>query len=155
MPEASAEPGHAEPPAGGHAPAGYSGTPLARKLGIKRGHAVTLLQAPPGFAGTLGELPDGVMVSDRLPAGTPADVILFFVTWRAELAADIGALRHQLPAAGSLWVAWPKKTARLPTDMTEHAVRELALPLGLVDNKVCAIDQTWTALRLVIRRELR
>jgi hypothetical protein len=116
---------------------------------------VVLLEAPAGFAASLGELPDGTTVHDQLPAKTPADLIVFFVTWRIELAAQVAELQERLAPAGGLWVAWPKKAARLPTDMTEHVVRELALPLGLVDNKVCAIDATWSALRLVIRRELR
>jgi hypothetical protein len=116
---------------------------------------VVLLEAPNGFAASLGELPDGTTLRTELPAGTPADLIVFFVTWRIELAAQVAELRQRMPPAGSLWVGWPKKAARVPTDMTEHVVRELALPLGLVDNKVCAIDETWSALRLVIRRELR
>ncbi len=136
-------------------PAGYSGTPLPRKLGIRARHRVVLLDAPAGFAGVLGELPGKTTVSDRLLAGQPADVIVCFVTWRHELAARLPELRGGLAPAGGLWVAWPKKAARVPTDMTEHVVRELALPTGLVDNKVCAIDATWSALRLVIRRELR
>jgi len=137
------------------APAGYSGTPLPRKLGIKAGHRVVLLDAPEDFADVLGELPEGTPVSGRLPTGQPADVIVCFVTWRHALAARLPELRAGLAPAGGLWVAWPKKAARVPTDMTEHVVRELALPTGLVDNKVCAIDATWSGLRLVIRRELR
>ncbi|MGE5132294.1 MAG: DUF3052 domain-containing protein [Gemmatimonadota bacterium] len=135
--------------------AGYSGTPLPRKLGIKAGHRVVLLAAPEGFPHVLGELPERTSVSGRLAAGRPADVIVCFVTWRHELAAQLAGLRANLAPAGGLWVAWPKKAARVPTDMTEHVVRELALPTGLVDNKVCAIDATWSGLRLVIRRELR
>ena len=137
------------------APAGYSGTPLPRKLGIMPGHRVVLLDPPAGFAQTLGELPEGTQAGGRQPAGQPADVIVCFVTWRHELAARLAELRANLAPAGGLWVAWPKKAAKVPTDMTEHVVRELALPTGLVDNKVCAIDATWSGLRLVIRRELR
>ncbi len=143
------------PPAAQPAPAGYSGTPLPRKLGLKPGQQVILLDAPDGFAAALGDLPAGATLTPSLPAGQPADLVVFFVTERIELAARIAELRGRLAPAGSLWVAWPKRAARVPTDMTEHVVRELALPTGLVDNKVCAIDQTWTALRLVIRRELR
>ncbi len=132
---------------------GYSGTPLPHKLGIKPGHLVALVSAPDGFAESLGELP-GVDVSHSLDA--PAfDVIVFFVTWRAELDAELSALRQRMTPACGLWVCWPKRAARVPTDMTDQVVRDVALPTGLVDNKVCAIDGTWSALRLVIRRELR
>jgi hypothetical protein len=133
---------------------GYSGTPLPRKLGIKPGHAVALVNAPAGFAESLGELP-GVELTESLDDAPVFDVIVFFVTWRAELEANLSRLRQRMAPAGGLWVAWPKRAAQVPTDMTEHVVREVALPTGLVDNKVCAIDATWSALRLVIRRELR
>jgi hypothetical protein len=112
---------------------------------------VVLLAAPEDFPAALGELPAGTSVSGELPAGRPADVIVYFVTWRHELAARLAELRAGLATAGGLWVAWPKKAARVHTDMTEQVVRELALPTGLVDNKVCAIDETWSGLRLVIR----
>jgi hypothetical protein len=82
-------------------------------------------------------------------------VIVFFVTWRAELEERLAGLRERMAPAGGLWVAWPKRAARVPTDMTEDVVRDVALPTGLVDNKVCAIDEVWSGLRLVIRRELR
>ncbi len=134
-------------------PAGYSGTPLPAKLGIKPGHSVALIGAPPGFTGLLGDLP-GTELHDGLPAGE-LDVIVFFTTSRAEYAAEFDTLRaHMAPACG-LWIAFPKRASKVPTDMTDHVVREVALPTGLVDNKVCAIDQVWTGIRLVIRRELR
>jgi hypothetical protein len=135
--------------------AGYSGTPLSAKLGIRPGHSVALVGAPPGFHQVLGDLP-GVELLDGLPDdGSPLDVILFFTTSRAEYEAEFGTLRaHMAPACG-LWIAFPKRAAKVPTDMTDHVVREVALPTGLVDNKVCAIDQVWTGIRLVIRRELR
>ena len=134
--------------------AGYSGTPLPAKLGIKPGYAVALVGAPDGFASLLGELP-GVELLDGLPPGEKLGVIVFFTTSRAEFEAELGSLRaHMAPACG-LWIAWPKRASKVPTDMTEHVMREVALPIGLVDNKVCAIDQVWTAMRLVIRRELR
>ena len=82
-------------------------------------------------------------------------MIVFFTTSRAEFEAELGSLRARLAPAGGLWIAWPKRAAKVPTDMSDHAVREVALPTGLVDNKVCAIDQVWTGLRLVTRRELR
>jgi hypothetical protein len=135
--------------------AGYSGTPLPAKLGVRPGYAVALVGAPPGFHQVLGGLP-GAELLDGLPAsGDPVDVIVFFTTSRAEYEAELDTLRaHMAPACG-LWIAYPKRAAKVPTDMTEHVVREVALPTGLVDNKVCAIDQVWTGIRLVIRRELR
>jgi len=133
---------------------GYSGTPLPRKLGIKEGQRVALLGAPEGFEdGTLGELPDGVRVVRR--AAGKADVIVSFQTSRAELERRLPALRGLMEPAAGLWVAWPKRASGLPTDITEDVLREVALPTGLVDNKVCAIDATWSGLRLVIRREHR
>jgi hypothetical protein len=130
--------------------AGYSGTPLPKKLGIKPGHRLLVLGAPDGFEdGTLGPLPDGVEVRRRA-AGT-ADVIVAFHTRRAELARKMPQLRERMDPAAGLWIAWPKRTAKVETDLTEDVVRELALENVLVDNKVCAIDETWSGLRLVIR----
>jgi hypothetical protein len=127
--------------------AGYSGTPLPRKLGIKPGHRVLLAGAPDGFQ--LQELPDGVTVRTR--ASGEADVILAFHTRRAELARRMPALRERMEPAAGLWIAWPKRASRVETDLTEDVVRDLALANTLVDNKVCAIDETWSGLRLVIR----
>jgi hypothetical protein len=125
---------------------GYSGTPLPIKLGIRPGHRVLLLGAPEGFALAL---PDGVRVGTR--ASGMADVIVAFHLRRAELARRMPVLRaHMEPAAG-LWIAWPKRASKVETDVTEDVVRELALANALVDNKVCAIDETWSGLRLVIR----
>jgi hypothetical protein len=136
------------------APNGYSGTPLPRKLGIGPGHRVALLGAPDGFRErALGALPDGVRVVRR--AGGRADVILSFHTSRAELERRLPALRAMMEPAAGLWIAWPKRASRVETDVTEDVVREVALPTGLVDNKVCAIDGTWSGLRLVIRLEHR
>ena len=127
---------------------------MPKKLGIKPGHRVLLLRAPDGFErDTLGALPDGVTVA-RSARGT-ADVIVAFFDRRAELTRRMPALRERMAPACGLWIAWPKRASRVPTDMTEDVVREVALPTGLVDNKVCAIDATWSGLRLVIRRELR
>jgi hypothetical protein len=134
--------------------AGYSGTPLPRKLGIKPGHQVAVLGGPAEVAASLTGLP-GVEVRRDLSGSDPLDVIVCFVTWRADLEEQLGALRRRMAPAAGLWIAWPKRAARVPTDMTEHVVREIALPTGLVDNKVGAIDETWSGLRLVIRRELR
>lgn len=135
--------------------AGYSGTPLPRKLGIKPGHRLALLDAPDGFEATLGSLPEDVTVAARLTGKQPLDVIVVFVKRRAELERHLSAIRPRMALAAGLWVAWPKRASGVPTDVTEDVVREVALPTGLVDNKVCAIDETWSGLRLVIRLENR
>jgi hypothetical protein len=128
---------------------GYSGTPLPSKLGIKEGHVVAVVGAPDGFDGTLGELPDGVRVKSR--AAAHLDVIVLFVRRRSELERRFGRLVAALQPAGGLWVAWPKRSSGVETDMTEDVAREVGLAHGLVDNKVCAIDETWSGLRLVRR----
>jgi hypothetical protein len=129
---------------------GYSGTPLPKKLGIKPGHRVLVLSAPEPFEReTLGELPEGVTVARRL-AGE-ADVIVSFHTERADLARRLPKLRAAMRPAAGLWIAWPKRASKVPTDLTEDVVRELALENVLVDNKVAALDETWSGLRLVIR----
>jgi hypothetical protein len=127
--------------------AGYSGTPLPRKLGIKPEHRLLLLGAPDGFE--LGELPAGVRVLRR--AQGAADVIVSFHTARGELARRLPRLRALMRPAAGLWIAWPKRASGERTDLTEDAVRELALANRLVDNKVAALDATWSGLRLVIR----
>jgi hypothetical protein len=128
--------------------AGYSGTPLARKLGIKDGHRIALLGAPDGLDDAIGPLP-AVDVGSRLRG--PLDVVVFFARRRSELERRVGALKRALDPAGGLWIAWPKRSSGVETDLTEGGVRELALASGLVDNKVCAIDETWSGLRLVYR----
>jgi hypothetical protein len=128
---------------------GYSGTPLATKLGIKRGARVAFPAGPPGFAELLAPLPESVQVRQRTRG--PLDVIVFFTRSRAELASRLPRLRAALDPAGGLWIAWPKRSSGVATDLTEDVVRELALGASLVDNKVCAIDETWSGLRLVIR----
>src|SRR5436190_3405242 len=128
---------------------GYSGTPLPKKLGIKEGGRVALVDAPESFEATLGALPDGVAVRTRL--GGPLDVIVFFTTSRAKLERRMPKLRAALDPAGRLWVAWPKRASGVPTDVTENVVRELALASRLVDNKVAAIDEIWSGLQVVIR----
>jgi hypothetical protein len=133
--------------------AGYSGTPLPKKLGIKRGHTVAFPRAPGGFERTLGELPEGVRVKQR--AAAPVDVIVAFFTSRAELERRFERLAAALDPDGGLWIAWPKRASGVPTDMTEDVAREVALAHGLVDNKVCAIDDVWSGLRLVYRLEDR
>jgi hypothetical protein len=126
--------------------AGYSGTPLVAKLGIRPGDRVAILSAPPGF---VLDLPDGATVTTRLPAHV--DVVVFFTAARAGLDNWIERLAQAVFPSSTIWIAWPKKASKLPTDMTEDVVREVALPLGLVDNKVCAIDDTWSGLRFVYR----
>ena len=138
---------------GANPSSGYSGTPLPRKLGIKEGAAVAFVNAPGDFADTLGESPDGVTVRERVRG--PLDVVVFFTVRRADLERRIERLKAALDPAGRLWIAWPKRASKVETDMTEDVVRDVALPLGLVDNKVAAIDETWSGLQLVIRRELR
>jgi hypothetical protein len=132
---------------------GYSGTPLPQKLGIKEAHRVAVVGAPRGFA--LGALPMGVALQRNLIGKAPLDVLVVFVTRRADLVARIAACRPRMQPAAGLWIAWPKRASGVATDITEDTVREVALPTGLVDNKVCAIDETWSGLRLVIRKELR
>lgn len=131
------------------APAGYSGTPLPRKLGIRPGARVVLSGAPPEAAGLLADLPDGARLLGRLVAGV--DVILLFADRRADLARRLPRARPAMRPDGGLWVAWPKRSSGVATDLTEDVVREIGLAAGLVDNKVCAIDATWSGLRLVVR----
>ena len=139
--------------AGAGASAGYSGQPLATKLGITAGMAVMLLNAPDGAAELLEPLPPGVTL--RRSARGRAHVVLFFVHRRTELRRRIAGLGAIIHPDRALWVAWPKRTSRVDTDISEGVVREEALPLGLVDTKVCSIDATWSGLRLVWRRDAR
>ena len=133
--------------------AGYSGTPLPRKLGISEGDRVAFSSAPDDFRAALGALPDGVEVRAR--ARGPLDVVVCFVTRRSELERRFESLSRAIRWDGGLWIAWPKRSSGIETDVTEDTVREVALPAGLVDNKVCAIDETWSGLRVVWRRENR
>lgn len=132
---------------------GYSGTPLPKKLGIKEAHRLGLVGAPDGFDATLGALPDAVEV--RRSARGSNDVLVYFTKSRADFRKRLPALARSIYPDGGLWIAWPKRASKVPTDMTEDVVREVALPLGLVDNKVCAIDETWSGLRIVWRKENR
>jgi hypothetical protein len=129
--------------------AGYSHTPLPRKLGIKAASVVAFPGAPPEFAAALGALPDSVTVRSR--ASGHMDVVVAFFTRRARLEQRLAGLAKTIFPAGGLWIAWPKRSSGVATDLTEDVVRELALAGGLVDNKVCAIDETWSGLRLVYR----
>jgi hypothetical protein len=130
--------------------AGYSGTPLPKKLGIAEGSTLALVSAPPGV---INGLPPDVTV--RRQARGKADVVVAFFTERRDFECRIEALGRMIFPSGGLWVAWPKRSSGRTTTMDEHVVREVALPLGLVDNKVCAIDETWSGLRVVWRRERR
>ena len=128
---------------------GYSGTPLPKKLGIKEGHRVVLVAAPDHVEELLGDLPPGVTLLRQ--ARAPYDVVLLFVTERRILARKLPELAAKMDRAGGLWVCWPKRASGVATDVTEDTVRDVALPLGLVDNKVCAVDETWSGLRIVYR----
>jgi hypothetical protein len=133
--------------------AGYSGTPLARKLGIKDGMRVSLVGAPREFGPELDPLPDGVRVGRRQAADP--DLAVLFVTSRAQLATRFPAVAAALPPAGPLWVAWPKKSSGVATDLTEDVLRQVCLPLGWVDVKVCAVTDVWSGLKFVLRKENR
>ena len=143
----------AQPPASPAVPvsalAGYSGTPLPKKLGIKAGAVVALVGAPQGFRATLGDLPDGVRLVGR--SGTRCDLTLWFLRSRAELERSISRIVAQA-ARGPVWIAWPKQSSGLATDLTQQPVREAGLAAGLVDYKVCAIDATWSGLLFTRRR---
>lgn len=132
---------------------GYSGTPLAKKLGIAAGSRVLARHAPAGYAELLAPLPEGVQFAARLSA--TVDVLHVFAERRAALAQELAAARQGMRPDAALWVSWPKKAAKVPTDITEDTIRELALPLGLVDVKVCAVSEVWSGLKLVLRKELR
>ena len=133
--------------------AGYSGTPLARKLGIKEGMVLAAPAAPDGFAGLLDPLPDGVTWKRQLRA--PVDLAVAFFTARADVTKRWPALTTAVGPQGVVWMAWPRKSSGVATDLTEDAFRELLLPTGWVDVKVCAIDETWSGLKFVLRKELR
>lgn len=133
--------------------AGYSGTPLAKKMGIKEGMKVVLLDAPSNYAELVEPLPENVELTDR-PA-VEADLVHLFTNSRDELCRILSDARHQIKQNGTIWVSWYKKAAKLPTEITEDTVREAAFPLGLVDVKVCAVDDKWSGLKLVIRKDNR
>lgn len=133
--------------------AGYSGTPLARKLGIRPNEQIVALHHPANYRELLGELPEGARILGRAPTG--AKFVHLFVTRRVELEKQLATWRTTLDEAGALWVSWPKKAAKVANDITEDVIREVCLPLGFVDIKVCAVDEIWSGLKLVIRRENR
>lgn len=133
--------------------AGYSGTPLTKKLGIKEGSTVFVMNAPADYDELLQPLPAAVHFAAKADKGT--ELAQLFTTQRGELARVLAQWRKTLAVDATVWVSWPKKAARVPTDITEDTVREVALPLGFVDVKVCAIDAVWSGLKLVVRKELR
>lgn len=132
---------------------GYSGTPLARKLGIKAGQRVCLSGEPKSFRKLLAPLPDGVEFVAKISSSI--DILHVFTASKAELAKTLATCRKQLKPDAAIWVSWPKKASKMPTDITEDIIRAVALPMGLVDIKVCAVDETWSGLKLVLRKELR
>jgi len=133
--------------------AGYSGTPLAQKLGIAAGSRVLIAGSPAGYRSRLEPLPSDVRFVTRLAASV--DVAHLFTSERAVLAQSLAAYRKKLRPTATIWVSWPKKSSGVATEINEDTVRDVALPMGLVDVKVCAIDDVWSALKLVVRKELR
>jgi len=129
--------------------AGYSGTPLVQKIGIKPGHRVILRNHPESFLKDLGKLPEDSRTSERLSGA--ANVIVYFTEKRSALEKDFGGLAAALVPDGMLWIGWPKKASGKATDLNENIVREIGLKRGLVDVKVCAIDETWSGLKFVVR----
>ena len=132
---------------------GYSGKPLAQKMGIKENFRVKPRNAPSNYKGLLCSIPDGVKISTRLRP--PLDISHIFVTTRRQLKDWLGQYMAEIHQSGMIWVSWPKKSSGVKSEVTEDTIREVALPMGLVDVKVCAVDETWSGLKLVIRKELR
>ena len=135
------------------ASAGYSGTALAKKLGIKEGSRVCVVDAPKDYAKLVAPLPKGAELGSRIDAKT--ELAHIFATERARLAKALPEVLGKLAPAAAIWVSWPKKASKVPTDITEDTIRALALPLGLVDIKVCAVDEVWSGLKLVVRKANR
>ncbi|HUP49473.1 MAG TPA: DUF3052 family protein [Thermoanaerobaculia bacterium] len=134
--------------------AGYSGTPLVRKLGIRERTAVVVIDPPPHYAALLGELPEGARIVAPPRRGEIAFIHLF-VRSAADLIVALRRYRKRIGSDGVIWVSWPKRASKVATDVTEDVIREVALPMGLVDIKVCAVDETWSGLKLVIRKSER
>ena len=130
-------------------PAGYSGTPLAKKLGIKPGFKIRLYNQPDYYFELFSDLPSDI--SDASNSKTKKDLVHYFTTSAVQLENDINELKEEIEQNGMIWISWPKKTSKVPTDLNENIVRDIALRNGLVDVKVCAIDEIWSALKLVIR----
>jgi hypothetical protein len=133
--------------------AGYSGTPLAKKLGIKEGARVLTLRAPAGYLDLLAPLPNDVMFDKKLSQAT--DLIHLFATRLQDFRTDLARMRKAMRSDATLWVSWPKKASKVATDISEDTIRDVAIPMGFVDIKVCAVTETWSGLKLVVRKELR
>jgi hypothetical protein len=133
--------------------AGYSGTPLPQKLGIQPGMTVVAINAPSNYRKLLGKLPAGVNFSDH--ARTGSTFVHFFTIRQTELKRNLSIFRGKIAETGMIWISWPKKSAGVPTDVSEDVIRTVALPLGFVDVKVCAVDQIWSGLKLILRRDHR
>lgn len=133
--------------------AGYSGTPLFKKLGIKPASRVKTKNAPDDYLKLISPLPDNVLVSTRIKR--EIDLFHLFTKSKSELRNQLVAAQSQIKQDGMIWVSWPKKSSGVASEVTESTIRELCLPMGLVDVKVCAVDKTWSGLKLVIRKELR
>jgi Protein of unknown function (DUF3052) len=134
-------------------PTGYSGTPLARKLGITVDCRVVAKHAPSDYIQLLQPVPAGVLFEAAVSQAT--DIVHVFARHKATLQAELRGLRNSIKPNGVVWVSWPKKASKVPTDITEDTIRELAVPLGFVDVKVCAVSEIWSGLKLVIRKEFR
>ena len=132
---------------------GYSKTPLVKKLGIRGGTTIYVAGAPEDYEQMLEPLPDGVHIGSRMTRSV--DIVHVFADRRARLKRRLISIRARMKPNAAIWVSWPKKSSKVPTDLTEDVIREIALPMGLVDIKVCAVDEVWSGLKLVIRRELR
>jgi hypothetical protein len=133
--------------------AGYSDTPLARKLGIKEGFKIFVVKAPAQYRAILAPLPASVRFTST--ANSSTNLVHAFATERSALARLLSTLSRKLSHEAAIWVSWPKKSSKVPTDITEDTIREIALPLGFVDIKVCAVTEVWSGLKLVVRKELR
>lgn len=131
--------------------AGYSGTPLVKKLGMKPGMRVAIVSAPDHYGALLGEMPEGLQHDEQ----ADIDFTHAFFIERTDFEAALPRLMQAMARDGMIWVSWPKKASKVPTTMTEDVIRDVALPLGLVDVKVCAVDEVWSGLKLMIRKELR
>jgi len=134
-------------------PAGYSGTPLAKKLGIVANSRIVTKHAPGDYGQLLEPIPAGAIFESVVSQTT--DIVHIFTERKAVLKTELASLRSSIKPNGVVWVSWPKKASKMPTDITEDTIRELALPLGFVDVKVCAVSEIWSGLKLVIRKELR
>jgi hypothetical protein len=132
---------------------GYSGTPLARKLGLVAGSRVVVVNAPDGYRDWLAPLPERVRFEAKVTGAV--DIVHVFTASRAALEAQLNTCRTRIAPAAAVWVSWPKKASKVPTDITEDTIRALCLPIGFVDVKVCAVSDVWSGLKLVVRKELR